>query len=102
MNSVFTNLDSLPADKEPQRVNVMLSRARHGQIIVGNSETLRASKKGKATWVPLLDKLESDGRLVAGLPSFCQVRLFFLKPTEMFKVIVTLTKNLTGTQCSQI
>lgn len=62
--------------KEPQRVNVLLSRARIGMIIIGNSQTLRASKQGGRVWGPLLDFLNSKSMLQAGLPTTaCPVHL---------------------------
>ena len=59
--------------KEEQRVNVLLSRARHGMFLVGNSSTLRTSKSGCDVWGPILDMLASDGRLLTGLPTTCQL-----------------------------
>lgn len=58
--------------KEPQRVNVLLSRARRGIIVIGNSQTLRMSPKGRIVWEPLLDLFHRNGRLLDGLPSVCQ------------------------------
>ena len=55
--------------KEEQRVNVLLSRARHGLYIVGNSTTLLASKKGKHVWTPLLGMMQIE----RGLPTYCQL-----------------------------
>ena len=57
--------------KEEQRVNVLLSRARIGLYIVGNSTTLQKSKKG--AWTPILDKLKNDGALLQGFPVLCQL-----------------------------
>lgn len=59
--------------KEEQRVNVLLSRARHGMLIVGSASTLRSSRKGRNVWMPILDMLESEGRLRTGLPTTCQL-----------------------------
>jgi hypothetical protein len=72
--------------KEPQRVNVMLSRARHGLILVGHLQTLQQSKQGKSIWQPLLQRLAKEGRIMAGLPTRCQHHpddaLLMKDPTE--------------------
>jgi hypothetical protein len=58
--------------KEPERVNVMLSRARCGMILVGDSETLceARSAKGKDMWRSLMGRLE--GHVYKGLPVICE------------------------------
>ncbi|EFJ49576.1 hypothetical protein VOLCADRAFT_89933 [Volvox carteri f. nagariensis] len=49
------------------RINVMLSRARHGMIVLGNTATLRAAGRGgrggggAGMWCQVLDLLERDG-----------------------------------------
>ncbi|KAL7565937.1 hypothetical protein ACA910_008397 [Epithemia clementina (nom. ined.)] len=58
--------------KEPQRVNVLLSRARHGMILIGNANTL-VSGSGKGTWGPIFDLLNEEGQVMKGLPTVCQV-----------------------------
>jgi AAA+ superfamily predicted ATPase len=58
---------------EPERVNVLLSRARHGQIIIGNDKTFRRSAKGARLWGNLLDQMERDEQMYSGFPAFCQV-----------------------------
>ena len=63
--------------KEEQRVNVLLSRAKHGMFIVGNAATLRSSSKGNHVWKPLLDMFQSQGRVVKSFPTVCQ-----LHPTD--------------------
>jgi hypothetical protein len=59
--------------KEAQRVNVLLSRAKIGLYMVGNSKTLCQSPAGGRIWQPILDKLESDGCVVKGFPVVCQL-----------------------------
>lgn len=56
----------------PERLNVLLSRARIGLIIIGNSETFQQSRKGKATWGPFMDYLSKKGHIYEGLPVKCQ------------------------------
>lgn len=63
--------------KEAQRVNVLMSRAKHGMFIIGNSSVLRGSKAAKKVWDPILDSMESAGRLLPGLPTYC-----FLHPDD--------------------
>lgn len=57
--------------KEPQRVNVLLSRARHGMFILGNAATLERSAAGKAVWGTILAMLGDN--VMRGLPSVCQL-----------------------------
>ncbi|KAK8428842.1 putative AAA family ATPase [Phyllosticta citricarpa] len=58
--------------KSPERLNVLLSRARDGLIIIGNSETFLSSKKGKDTWGPFLDFMSKKGHIYEGLPVKCE------------------------------
>jgi hypothetical protein len=58
--------------KEEQRVNVLLSRARHGMFLVGNSRTLRQGN-GNRVWGPILSMMEESGQLMKGLPTICQL-----------------------------
>lgn len=57
---------------EPQRLNVLLSRARNALILIGNANTFISSAKGKKTWEPFLDLLSKDGLLYDGLPVQCE------------------------------
>ena len=59
--------------KEAQRVNVLLSRARYGLYIIGNSQTLRRSPKGRNVWSPILNSLEEKNQLLPGFPTTCQL-----------------------------
>ncbi|KAG9187998.1 hypothetical protein G6011_01921 [Alternaria panax] len=56
----------------PQRVNVLLSRARNGLIMIGNADTFMNSHKGKEVWVPLMDQLKRDGHVYDGFPVKCE------------------------------
>ncbi|OKL58227.1 hypothetical protein UA08_06552 [Talaromyces atroroseus] len=56
----------------PQRLNVLLSRARNALIMVGNSKTFISSRKGEKCWRPFVDQLKSKGHLYDGLPVYCQ------------------------------
>ena len=62
--------------QEPERVNVLLSRARHGMILLGNAKTLMNARvrpgAPKDLWKNILKTLQTDGSLLAGLPLVCQ------------------------------
>lgn len=55
---------------QPQRVNVLLSRARIGMILIGNAATLLAGceRRGVRTWQTVLNYVPR----VAGLPVRCE------------------------------
>ncbi|KAF2095349.1 P-loop containing nucleoside triphosphate hydrolase protein [Rhizodiscina lignyota] len=56
---------------EPERINVMLSRARNALIMLGNADTFMKSRKGK-TWKLLMDQLKHDGSVYDGIPVKCE------------------------------
>ncbi|KAI9831934.1 MAG: hypothetical protein M1819_004656 [Sarea resinae] len=56
----------------PQRLNVLLSRARDALIMIGNANTFRTSRKGKESWVPFLDYLGKHDHLYSGIPVQCE------------------------------
>lgn len=56
----------------PQRVNVMLSRARDALIMIGNAETFMNSRKGKEVWVPFMNQLKQEGHVFDGFPVKCE------------------------------
>ncbi|KAF1955358.1 P-loop containing nucleoside triphosphate hydrolase protein [Byssothecium circinans] len=56
----------------PQRVNVLLSRARNALIMIGNADTFMNSRKGKEVWVPLMDQLKQAGHIYDGFPVQCE------------------------------
>ena len=58
----------------PERVNVLLSRARHGMFLVGNLETLARcrSSKGRALWQQIRQLLEHDGAVLDHFPVLCE------------------------------
>ena len=64
--------------REPERVNVMLSRAKHGEIIFGNKETLMNARgtdtplKGGNLWCKIFEHLDKEKCIVNGLPVMCQ------------------------------
>ncbi|KAM6493099.1 P-loop containing nucleoside triphosphate hydrolase protein [Amanita muscaria] len=56
----------------PERVNVMLSRARNALIMIGNTDTFRLARKGRELWTSLLDLLKKGGHIYEGLPVRCE------------------------------
>ena len=56
----------------PQRVNVLLSRARDALIVIGNAKTFLSSRKGKETWAPLFEQLNREGHVYDGFPIKCE------------------------------
>ena len=56
----------------PERVNVLLSRARDVLIVVGNFETFLSSRNGNECWRPLLNQLKVNGHIYDGLPIRCE------------------------------
>lgn len=55
----------------PERLNVLLSRARNALIMIGNSETFVGSRKGAQIWTQLFDILKADGHSYTGFPVQC-------------------------------
>lgn len=64
--------------REPERVNVMLSRARECEVIIGSRSTLEKAKgsldplKGGALWKKIFDHLDETNSIFHGLPAICQ------------------------------
>lgn len=56
----------------PQRLNVLLSRARNCLVLIGNMETFMQSKRGHDTWLPFFELLKREGNLYDGLPVKCE------------------------------
>ena len=56
----------------PERLNVLLSRARDALIILGNAETFNRSRKGNKLWGRLFHLLREGGYMYDGLPVHCE------------------------------
>lgn len=56
----------------PERLNVLLTRARDCLILIGNMQTFLSSKKGASTWHPFFELLKAHGHLYDGLPVKCE------------------------------
>ena len=58
--------------REPERLNVLITRARNCLIMIGNMDTFMESKRGKETWVPFLELLKERSLLYDGFPVRCE------------------------------
>ncbi|KAL9068301.1 MAG: hypothetical protein Q9157_006551 [Trypethelium eluteriae] len=56
----------------PERLNVLLSRARDALVMIGNSKTFSNSRKGKEVWVPFLNQLKEQNHIYDGIPVKCE------------------------------
>ena len=56
----------------PERLNVLLSRARNAMIMVGNASTFLNSRKGHELYSRLIDLLSKGSHLYEGFPVKCQ------------------------------
>ncbi|KZT43420.1 P-loop containing nucleoside triphosphate hydrolase protein [Sistotremastrum suecicum HHB10207 ss-3] len=56
----------------PERLNVLLSRARDGLIMIGNSSTFRGSRKGGELWSRFFTLMSKNGHMYSGLPAKCE------------------------------
>ena len=54
----------------PERLNVLLSRARNAMIMIGNAETFRRARKGAEQWCKLFTLL--GPHIYNGLPVKCE------------------------------
>ncbi|OTB00030.1 hypothetical protein M426DRAFT_15846 [Hypoxylon sp. CI-4A] len=59
----------------PERLNVLVSRARNALIMIGSAETFMNSKKGGEEWGRLFDHLKEDGKIHDGFPLKCEKHL---------------------------
>lgn len=56
----------------PERLNVLLSRARDGLILIGNSHTFLNSKKGGGLWQKFFSMLGKSQYVYDGFPIKCE------------------------------
>lgn len=58
---------------ERERVNVLLTRARHGMILIGDMSTLTGASvgSGRDIWTKISDMLQRGRHLYQGFPSIC-------------------------------
>ena len=55
----------------PERLNVLLSRARNALIIIGNANTFTKARKGRELWTQLLELLWKGKHVYDGFPVIC-------------------------------
>ena len=55
----------------PERLNVLLSRARDGLIMIGNTQTFTKARRGGQLWTRLIELLKKNGNIYDGLPVAC-------------------------------
>ena len=56
----------------PERLNVLVTRARNALIMIGNSKTFLSSRKGGQVWTQFFEMLKEDGHIYDGLPVKCE------------------------------
>lgn len=56
----------------PERLTVLVSRARNGFIMIGNAETFLNARKGREEWTRLFDNLKKKGHIHDGFPLKCE------------------------------
>ncbi|KAI1081768.1 P-loop containing nucleoside triphosphate hydrolase protein [Whalleya microplaca] len=56
----------------PERLNVLISRARNALIMIGNAETFMNAKKGREEWARILGQLKENGKIYGGFPLKCE------------------------------
>lgn len=66
--------------REPERINVLMSRARQGLILIGSAHTLlhASSTAAREHWGVVLQQLQAAGQIYTGLPAVCQQHSFRL------------------------
>lgn len=57
--------------KAPERLNVLISRARNCLIMIGNMDTFVSSDQGKHVWAPFFNLLKEKGYLQDGIRVYC-------------------------------
>ena len=56
----------------PERLTVLLSRARDAMIMIGNADTFMKARKGNESWNILFKTLKSKGHIYGGFPVKCE------------------------------
>ena len=56
----------------PERLNVMLSRARNALILIGDAETFMGSRKGGELWERFMALLKAGRHIYDGFPVKCE------------------------------
>jgi hypothetical protein len=56
----------------PERLNVLVSRARDALILIGNAETFMKARKGKDLWQKFLGIMKTGNHVYDGFPVRCE------------------------------
>ncbi|KAI1740762.1 P-loop containing nucleoside triphosphate hydrolase protein [Xylaria scruposa] len=56
----------------PERLNVLISRARNALIMIGNADTFMKASKGRDEWIKLFNHLKSGAKIHDGFPVKCE------------------------------
>jgi hypothetical protein len=56
----------------PERLNVLLSRARNALIMIGDADTFMGSRKGKGLWERFMLLLKAGNHIYDGFPVKCE------------------------------
>ena len=56
----------------PERLNVLLSRARDALILIGNPDTFKNARKGHELWCRFFSLLADNMHIYNGLPVKCE------------------------------
>ncbi|KAI0442324.1 P-loop containing nucleoside triphosphate hydrolase protein [Xylaria telfairii] len=56
----------------PERLNVLISRARNALIMIGNADTFMNANKGREDWMKLFNNLKSGAKIHNGFPIKCE------------------------------
>jgi hypothetical protein len=83
----------------PERLNVLITRARNCLVLIGNMETFMASKKGRSTWHPFFELMKEGGHLYDGLPVKCERHP---DRTALLREPIDFDKSCPDGGCSQI
>jgi hypothetical protein len=81
----------------PERLNVLLSRARNSIVMVGNATTFTNARKGQALWQELLQLLRSGNHVYEGFPVTCNQHP---SRTEMLRVPIDFDVKCPDGGCS--
>ena len=75
----------------PERLNVLLSRARNALIMIGNSDTFTKARRGKELWQNLFEFLKEQGHIYDGFPVKCE--------QHPDRIALLTTENQFDTEC---
>ncbi|KAG1721719.1 AAA domain-containing protein [Suillus paluster] len=77
----------------PERLNVLISRARNGFILIGNSQTFVNARRGKELWGKFFELVKQGGYLYEGFPIKCERHPYqkvLIKSASEFELFVPM------------